>query len=52
MPVFFYIDPEFATDPRMRGVNTLTLRWRVHANHTPAMAVRLNARTATRVAGP
>ena len=27
MPVFFYIDPEFATDPKMRGINTITLRW-------------------------
>lgn len=27
MPVFFYIDPEFATDPRMRKVNHLTLSY-------------------------
>ncbi len=27
MPVFFYIDPEFATDPRMRGIDTLTLSY-------------------------
>ncbi len=27
MPVFFYIDPEFATDPKMKGINTITLRW-------------------------
>ena len=26
MPVFFYIDPEFATDPKMKGINTITLR--------------------------
>ncbi len=26
MPVFFYIDPEFATDPKMTGINTITLR--------------------------
>ena len=27
MPVFFYVDPEFATDPRMRKVNHLTLSY-------------------------
>ena len=27
MPVFFYIDPEFATDPRMSGINHLTLSY-------------------------
>jgi len=27
MPVFFYIDPEFATDPKMNGINIITLRW-------------------------
>lgn len=27
MPVFFYIDPEFATDPRMRGINSITLSY-------------------------
>ncbi len=27
MPVFFYIDPEFATDPRLRGVDQLTLSY-------------------------
>lgn len=27
MPVFFYIDPEFATDPKMKGINIITLRW-------------------------
>ena len=27
MPVFFYIDPEFATDPRMRGIDDLTLSY-------------------------
>ena len=26
-PVFFYIDPEFATDPKMNGINIITLRW-------------------------
>lgn len=25
--VFFYIDPEFATDPKMNGINIITLRW-------------------------
>lgn len=25
--VFFYIDPEFATDPKMAGVNLLTLSY-------------------------
>ena len=27
MPVFFYIDPEFATDPKMKGINTVTLSY-------------------------
>ena len=27
MPVFFYVDPEFATDARMRGINHLTLSY-------------------------
>lgn len=27
MPVFFYLDPEFATDPRMKKVNHLTLSY-------------------------
>lgn len=27
MPVFFYIDPEFVTDPKMRGINNLTLSY-------------------------
>ena len=27
MPVFFYIDPEFATDPRLKGINHLTLSY-------------------------
>ena len=27
MPVFFYIDPEFATDPRMRGIENITLSY-------------------------
>lgn len=27
MPVFFYVDPEFATDPRMKNVNHLTLSY-------------------------
>ena len=27
MPVFFYLDPEFATDPRMRGISQLTLSY-------------------------
>lgn len=27
MPVFFYIDPEFATDPRLRGIDHLTLSY-------------------------
>ncbi|XP_032826110.1 cytochrome c oxidase assembly protein COX11, mitochondrial [Petromyzon marinus] len=27
MPVFFYIDPEFAEDPRMANVNTITLSY-------------------------
>lgn len=25
--VFFYIDPEFATDPKMAGVNLVTLSY-------------------------
>jgi cytochrome c oxidase assembly protein subunit 11 len=27
MPVFFYIDPEFAVDPRMKGINNITLSY-------------------------
>ena len=27
MPVFFYIDPEFAEDPKMEAVDTLTLSY-------------------------
>jgi len=27
MPVFFYIDPEFALDPRLKGVDNLTLSY-------------------------
>lgn len=27
MPVFFYIDPEFATDPRMRTIDQITLSY-------------------------
>jgi len=27
MPVFFYIDPEFAEDPKMETVDTLTLSY-------------------------
>lgn len=27
MPVFFYLDPEFATDPRLKRINSLTLSY-------------------------
>ena len=27
MPVFFYIDPEFATDPKMRTIDHITLSY-------------------------
>lgn len=27
MPVFFYIDPEFANDPKMELVDTITLSY-------------------------
>ena len=27
MPVFFYIDPEFAVDPRMQGIENITLSY-------------------------
>ena len=27
MPVFFFIDPEFASDPQMRGIETVTLSY-------------------------
>ena len=27
MPVFFYIDPEFAEDPKMENVDTITLSY-------------------------
>lgn len=43
MPVFFYIDPEFATDPRLKGVDHLTLSYTFfkvdEENETPAEAL-------------
>lgn len=27
MQVFFFIDPEFATDPKMKGINSLILSY-------------------------
>jgi len=27
MPVFFFVDPEFASDPQMRGIETVTLSY-------------------------
>ena len=27
MPVFFFIDPEFASDPQMKGIATVTLSY-------------------------
>lgn len=27
MPVFFYIDPDFVTDPNMKGIETITLNY-------------------------
>jgi cytochrome c oxidase assembly protein subunit 11 len=27
MPVFFYIDPEFAVDDRVKAINTITLSY-------------------------
>ena len=27
MPVFFYVDPEFLADRRMRGIDTMTLSY-------------------------
>ena len=27
MPVFFYVDPEFAMDPRLKGIDQLTLSY-------------------------
>ena len=27
MPVFFYIDPEFAEDPKLAGTNQITLSY-------------------------
>lgn len=30
MPVFFYIDPEFATDWNCRNVNDITLSYMFH----------------------
>lgn len=27
MPVFFFIDPDFATDPNMQGIDTITLSY-------------------------
>jgi cytochrome c oxidase assembly protein Cox11 len=43
MPVFFYIDPEFATDPKMKGINTITLRcvWGAAPRPRPACGCSL-----------
>ncbi len=41
MPVFFYVDPEFATDPRMRKVNHLTLSYTFFKVQPGSSAVRL-----------
>lgn len=27
MPIFFYVDPEYATDPRLKHINALTLSY-------------------------
>jgi cytochrome c oxidase assembly protein subunit 11 len=27
MPVFFYLDPDFAEDPKLQGVDTITLSY-------------------------
>lgn len=27
MPVFFFIDPDFAKDPAMKGIDTITLSY-------------------------
>lgn len=27
MPVFFFIDPDFVTDPAMKGIDTITLSY-------------------------
>lgn len=27
MPVFFFIDPDFASDPAMKGIDTITLSY-------------------------
>lgn len=27
MPVFFFIDPDFANDPAMKGIDTITLSY-------------------------
>lgn len=40
MPVFFYIDPEFATDPKMTGINTITLRRGAAGSGCPAATRR------------
>ncbi len=40
MPVFFYVDPEFATDPRMRKVNHLTLSYTFFKVQLGSSAIR------------
>ena len=42
MPVFFYVDPEFATDPRMRKVNHLTLSYTFFKVQLGSSAMRLS----------